>query len=358
MKLFKIVEIGPYPPPASGWSVRIKYVKEAFEEIHQDCKILNLGKGRRVKSSKYIDVQGGFDYVKKMLLLRMKGYHFHIHMNAQAVKGPILSLLALVMSVMTFERAAITFHGGIDQLYFPRENGRKMYWVIYLNFLLSGIIICNNEEIKSQICSYGPFVSAGKIHPIPAFSRQYINFGPTTLPMNITKFSAGKKFIISCYIVLRNGFYIETLLKLLERLSLDAGVILVGIREVEDQDVLDFYNALKAYQDSGSVLLVEDLDHNEFMTLLSKSHIYLRTPISDGVASSVLEALSLKVPVVASENGRRPESVLTYSAENIDELEDVVNNVLNNYQKIRDQIAVPEIKDTVRIEVDLLMDSF
>ena len=44
---------------------------------------------------------------------------------------------------------------------------------------------------------------------------------------------------------------------------------------------------------------------------------FCRTPIRDGISSSVLEALALKVPVVASENHRRPESTITYNHEDI-----------------------------------------
>jgi len=38
------------------------------------------------------------------------------------------------------------------------------------------------------------------------------------------------------------------------------------------------------------------------------------------VCSSVLEALALKTPVVASENGSRPEGVITYENQNIDDM--------------------------------------
>ena len=68
----KILEIGSYPPPNSGWSVRIKYLKDAFNNNGYTCQVLNLGKNRAVKSSEYIDVQGGLDYLKKLLMLRFQ----------------------------------------------------------------------------------------------------------------------------------------------------------------------------------------------------------------------------------------------------------------------------------------------
>ena len=123
----KFFEIGPYPPPNSGWSGRIKFLKNSFISKGHNCRILNLGKFRKVKNRRYMDVQNGLDYILKLIFFRLKSYHFHIHMNAQAVKGPILSLAALIISLLKFERAVIKLNGGVKQLYFPRENGQKMY---------------------------------------------------------------------------------------------------------------------------------------------------------------------------------------------------------------------------------------
>ncbi|MDA3917555.1 MAG: glycosyltransferase [Deltaproteobacteria bacterium] len=351
----KFLEIGPYPPPNSGWSVRIKFLKTAFISKGHDCRVLNLGKYRKIKSSEYIDVQNGLDYLLKLILFRLKGYHFHIHMNAQAVKGPILSLAALIISLLTFERAAITLHGGVKQLYFPRENGQKMYWVIYLNFLFAKLIICNNEPIKSEIVRYGLLLNKHKIFPIQAFSVQYLDCSEAELPEKITNYLKFKKNIIFCYMVLRNGFYIETLIDFLERLDSDVGVILTGIREVEDDDVSEYYQKILVLKEKKIILTVGNLDHDQFMTLLGKSDIFLRTPVSDGVASSVLEALALKVPVVASENGRRPQSVITYQADNAEELGSKVKDVLINQDEFRKKIIKPDVKDTVIDEIELLI---
>ena len=358
MSPFKLLEIGPYPPPASGWSVRIKYVKAAFDKDGHDCQVLNLGKHRTTKSSKYIDVQSGFDYLKKLFLLRLRGYHFHMHMNAQALKGPILALLALVVSILTFERATLTFHGGIEQLYFPKRNAGKMYWVIFFNFLFAKIIICNNDQIKNEIINYGPFVKPSKIKPIQAFSVQYLQYESVNLGEKIEAFFSIKKHVISSYIVLRNGFYIETLLKFFEILSEDTGVILVGIGEVEDNAIGWQYERLQKLQNEKKVLLVENLDRNEFLTLFKRSNICLRTPVSDGVSSSVLEALYLGTPVVASENGKRPEGVITYEADNHKDLSAKINLVLNNYSEITTNLIKPEISDTVSDEVQLLVKTY
>ncbi len=358
MSRFKILEIGSYPPPFSGWSVRIKYIRDAFRETGDLCEVLNLGKNRRIKSPEYIDVQGGRHYLKSLLRMRLKGYYFHIHVNAQAVKGPILGLMAHLISLLTFSRAALTFHGGLQQLYYPKQNGGKMYPVIWLNFFLASLIICNDEAIKSEIAQYGPLIKEKKIHPIPAFSKQYLRYEALPLAEEIETFVQKKKSLIVSYIVLRNGFYIETLLDFLADLNEDVGVILTGIGVIEDGEVSDLYQKLRDFEKKGRIHLSKSLNHNEFLSLLSRADIYLRTPTSDGVASSVLEALSVGTQVVASENGRRPEGIVTYSATDAKDMREKVDYVLDHIATLNKALVPPEVDDTVKTEIMLLKKVF
>jgi len=80
-----------------------------------------------------------------------------------------------------------------------------------------------------------------KIFPIQAFSVQYLDYSEVKLPEKITNYLKSKKKIILCYMVLRNGFYIETFIDFLEKLDSDTGVILSGIREIEDDNVAEYY---------------------------------------------------------------------------------------------------------------------
>ncbi|MFQ5559897.1 MAG: hypothetical protein ACE5FU_04830 [Nitrospinota bacterium] len=355
----KIVQIGPYPPPNSGWSVRIKFLKEGFIEKGDDCQVLNLSGNRKVKSPDYIDVQGGFDYLKKLFSLGLKGYHFHIHTNGQSEKGPLLHLTALFISLITLKRPALTFHGGLTQIHFPRKNASfLMYFVIYLLFLLSKVVICNNEEIKDEIGNYGFCLKKEKIFPVPAFSTQYLQYKSVDLPDSVSEYIGKKRYLIVCYVVLRNGFYIENLVEFLETLSGDIGVILSGIRQVEDKEVAVVYEKILEMEKAGKVLTIPDLNHDEFMTLLEKTHIYLRTPVSDGVASSVLEALSQRVAVVASENGRRPPGVFTYQVHSSEEMQERVSAVLGQIESIKKSMPKPVIRDTLADEIKILEKAF
>jgi glycosyltransferase involved in cell wall biosynthesis len=98
-----------------------------------------------------------------------------------------------------------------------------------------------------------------------------------------------------------------------------------------------------------------DLPHEQFLTILSYASVFIRTPICDGVCSSVLEALALGKAVVASENPHRPPGVLTFKAGQSADLADKVRHALNQSATGASQQKAPEVPDTVADEARFLL---
>src|SRR5262249_7134480 len=104
-----------------------------------------------------------------------------------------------------------------------------------------------------------------------------------------------------------------------------------------------------------SLLLLGNLGHDEFLTLLSRSLAYVRTPVCDGVSASVLESLTLGVPVVASENGDRPAGVVTYRETDAADLcAKLVDATLRN-REMRQQLKLPASENNISRTVDWLL---
>ena len=83
------------------------------------------------------------------------------------------------------------------------------------------------------------------------------------------------------------------------------------------------------------MLLLGNLTHDQFLTLLSRCFMYLRTPACDGVAASVLESLALGIPVVASENGRRPKGVVPYDDLSAADMVEKLRFVRAHYDQVK-----------------------
>jgi glycosyltransferase involved in cell wall biosynthesis len=122
------------------------------------------------------------------------------------------------------------------------------------------------------------------------------------------------------------------------------------------EDVLwrDVQERIRQHALEDRLCFVDDLDHDAFLTALRRSALYLRTPITDGVASSVLESLALGVPVVACENGTRPPGVVTYAATDADALATAVEHVVDHRDAVMAAVKRVELPDTLSDEVDLL----
>lgn len=348
----RILEISSYPPPRAGWGVRISFVREYLQSLGYECQVLNIGPSRRIPSPDYVDVQGGRDYCQKVFRHLTNGYLLHTHLNGDAPKGLALALIAEFMALFFGRRCVLTFHAGPVQRLFPKTKSRLFAPFYRLAFWLPRTIICNSEAVKNNILTYG--VPESKVIPIPAFSKQYMAYSPVSLSRPLEKFLTEARPVIVTYFFYRPEFYVEPMmegLKLLLRTMPELGVIMIGADTVSEEiAALIAEHGLKEH-----VYQAGDLAHDEFSTILSHAHFYLRTPQKDGVCSSVLEALSLRVPVIASENGTRPPSVITFKTGDPYDLADKIEKAWKDYESVRAKVIVPNVKDTVAEEAALLI---
>jgi len=350
-KQIKVLEISSYPPPRAGWGMRIYFLKQEMEKQGHICEVLNTGKGRFLTDRDFIPVFSGLDYVKKVLKYRMKGYLIHMHLNGDSPKGFVLTTLALLISLLTFRRPVITFHAGPVQKYFPQSKAPLLTPLYKFIFSAPRHIICNNEAVKQAIAGYG--INPDKIIPIQAFSKQYLNFEKVQLKPQVEQFFDEHEPVICSYVFFRPEFFIEDMIHAVAKLVKiypKFGLIIMG-SDLGSEDIQQLIKELKL---ENHVILAGDQDHDAFLTIMTRSRLYLRTPFKDGVASSVLEALALKVPVVACDNGSRPAGAITYENRNIDDMVEKIRYVLENHEQVVQQIKPPEIKDTIADEIKVL----
>jgi glycosyltransferase involved in cell wall biosynthesis len=349
----RILQISSYPPPRAGWGVRVEHVRRRLESEGHICDVLNMGRNRRVKSPDYVDVQGMRDYLAKVRRFAGQGYLIHAHYNGDSPKGLLLTVLAETIARGSGKPAVVTFHAGPLQKYFPQERSRSMAPGYRLSFALAKAIVCNSDPVKARITGFG--VPPEKITPIPAFSVQYLQFDRVPLGDRIERFLAGRDPVVSSYVFFRPEFFIPALIDAVKRLvprHPRLGLAIMG----SDEGSGEIAAQISRLGLGEHVLLCGDLPHDQFLSLMTRSRMYVRTPSKDGVCSSVLEALSLGVPVVASENGTRPASVITFTPDDAADLAAKIDHVLAHEDEVRRALVRPAIRDTVADEVRLLLD--
>jgi glycosyltransferase involved in cell wall biosynthesis len=336
--------------------VRVEFLKRRLEAEGHICVVLNTGRSRTIPSPEYETVASGVDYVRKVWRFARQGYVVHAHVNGNSPKGFALTLLAEGISLLCGRRCYLTFHGGVDQDYFPRRNAP---WLAPLYRVLFGMprrIICNNAEVKTHICEYG--VPPERIVPIPAFSTQYLESGPARLPAETESFYSRYPRVLFSYLNIRPVFFPEVLVEGFSAVAArhsDVGLLMCGVMGHQEKGLWsEVSRRIDRHRLGDRILIVPDLPHDQFLTALSRSTMYVRTPPSDGVSSSVLEALALGVPVVAAANGHRPPGVSSYQADDPAALASAVERMLEAVSRREATVPHPEVRDTLGEEIALL----
>lgn len=219
-------------------------------------------------------------------------------------------------------------------------------------FTIPALIICNNLAVKKNIAGYG--IQPTKIVVIPAFSRQYLTYTPVALPHECERLLSRYRRVAVSYFFHRPEFFVDSMMEALREVSRTdrgLGLVLIGA----DTKSAAITRMIEEMGLKERTYLAGDLPHDEFMSVLARVHAFVRTPKKDGVCSSVLEALSLRVPVVASENGSRPPGVVTFRPDDARDMTEKLRYVLANYDAVRARIPRPNVSDTVRQEAELLV---
>lgn len=360
----RILEIGNYPPPYCGWSVRTKYLARALRDAGAECEVLDIGPARKQRREGCMDVQNGWDYLKKLVRHARRGYRFHAHVNGDSPKGFLLTFAALVVGALTGRRAILTFHAGVDQRFFPRRSlpFRILFSAL---FRLPAGVVCNSEPVRREILKYAD--RPDRVHAIPAFSRQYLAAAATSghedVPEGVREFAEAHSRLIVCYAYDRPEFRLRQLVDVFRDVVADddrpPGLLIVG-------DEGGYPEVEARVGDVGieeHVSFTGNLPRPQFVATLDFADLYLRTHLRDGVSSSVLEAVSAGTPVLAAANETRPPEVVTYRGEDPQDLTRALREMLKELRTNgEDQLdstespgAVSGVRDTLSEEVRVVL---
>lgn len=345
----KLLQIGPYPPPLGGWSFHIKIFQEYLDSLKIENRVLDIGENRKIKKPGCVDVQNGFDYLLKVFSHGIKRYQLYIHFNGNSLIGILLTLTAQFIALLTFRRSLLSFHAGVIQKCFAREiNLHRL--LTFFSFRLAKGIICNSEAVKEQIIKLG--VKSAKVYPIPCFSMQYIKH-EKVLTEEEQAFLKDHSPIFGSYIFFRDEYDPQTLfdaLAIAKENYPEFGAVIIGSVDGAEP----YFKQIKQNDLESHILFAGDKSHDNFLTIVENCDLIIRTPVSDGVCSSVMEALALKIPVVGSDNKTRPEQLVLFEPGNARDLVEKICYTLSNHDEIKNNLSGVFTRDAIQEELDFL----
>jgi glycosyltransferase involved in cell wall biosynthesis len=319
----KILQLGPYPPPHGGVQTHVVALVDFLRQRGITCDVVNLTRFRRASENGIYYPQNAFAVFGHLLSHRYDIIHLHIG-------GRIWTrqlALALACFALPGTRCVFTFHSGG---YPSSPEGRSAHARTLRAFVLRRFdgLIAVNEEIAQFFRTLG--VKPQRIHVI----SPYLGFGASapgqgSVPQQVSDFLAAHDPVLISVGGLEPEYDVSLQMKALGVIRTshpDAGLLVAGSGSLAA--VVRKECSFLPYAEH--VLLNGDLAHAATLQAMQCSDIMLRTTWYDGDAISVREALQLGVPVIASDNGMRPQGTHLIPARDLDALVAAVEKILES----------------------------
>ncbi|MGB7210831.1 MAG: glycosyltransferase family 4 protein [Pyrinomonadaceae bacterium] len=312
----RVVQLGPLPPPHGGVSTNLLAIHSLLISRGHDARIISV-----TSSSETENVPNAYkprtalQLLRRLLTLDFDIVHFHVGGDFSLR----LAVLTLVCGILPGKKSVVTFHSGgyaLEAVKFAKPMSIRGIAFRSVDFLI-GV----NSQMLEMFRAYG--VSEKKMRLILPFALNPPDPN-TEIPLDLMDFvNVGDPFLLSVGGLepeYSHSFMIDAMEIVLRKLP-NTGLMIVGSGSLEAK--LREQIASKNYSDR--ILLVDGIDHDILLRLIEDADILLRLTKYDGDAISVREALFLNTPVIATDNGMRPDGVNLVSSEPT--AEEVVNKI-------------------------------
>jgi glycogen(starch) synthase len=296
----RIVQLGPYPPPHGGVQTNLVAIRDYLREHGHSCAVINITRHRKPECGEVYYPKNAIELMWHLCRKRYDIVHLH-------VGGRIpLRVVALAFSVtaVPWAKAILTLHSGG----FPSfQEARDLHRNSVLAFVLRRFdgVIGVNREMMDFFWRLGLLRSRTRLIQPQSVART--KMADSLHEPFASFFDQHDRVLVSVcglepeYDVQRQiGAMAQVL-----RTFPNAGLAIIGSGSLEAR----LREQIQATPYGRHVLLCGDVPHDLTLRAIADADVLLRTTLYDGDAISVREALYLGTPVVATDNGMRPEGV-------------------------------------------------
>jgi len=319
----KVLLLGPFPPPHGGVEISLAALQDFLHQHEVCCEVINLTRYRKAEGRGVYYPASVMDVVR--LLLQEKAEIIHLHIGGD-VSWRLLGL-GLVCSLLPSRKLVLTLHSGGYPSSPAGKTARPFGLRGFLFRRFDGLIGVN-QELVDMFVSFG--VPLAKIRLILPFALP-AQVPDVALPETIRTFLGTHSPAVLTVSGLEPEYDLPLQIEALGRLRAmhpDAGLLIIGVgsREGEIRD------RIRAKPYAKHILLAGDVSHEVVLRIMSLSDILLRTTFYDGDSIAIREAQHFGLPVVATDNGMRPEGVTLIPVADLDALCRAVRSALEKPQ--------------------------
>lgn len=342
----RVLQLGPFPPPYGGVQANLVAIREYLRRLGVANGVINLTRHRRASVDGVFYPNSSAETAALLLKLRARILHLHLGGTIQFR----IAALALFCSAIPGRKTVLSFHSGG---YPSSPEGRAAKRASFLGFVFRRLdrIIVVNQELAAMFRRFG--VPEQRIRLILPHFVDHTEIAPS-LPQPINSFFAEHHPVLTTVGLLEPEYELPMQIDVLGRIrecKPDAGLVIIGSGSLE----LQLRETIKAKPYGPHILLAGDVPHRVSLLAIRESRVFLRTTLYDGDAVSVREALSLGTPIIATDNGMRPDGVQLIPISNADALEAAILNELV-HQPIRtkvDDSGIQNLQQVVQLYREL-----
>ena len=296
----RVLQLGAYPPPHGGVQTHVAALHGYLRRRGVRSAVINLIRSTRREGEGVFHPTTAAGVLR--LLATLPADILHLHFGGQV--GPRLLGLALVCTLLPRRRVVLTLHSGGYPTF---EAGRRAHPGTPRGAIFRRLdaAIAVNEEIAGVFRRLG--VDARRIHVIAPHTPVELR-SDAALPPDLERFFAAHAPVVTTVGGLEPEYDVPVQIQAfaaLRKRHPRAGLLVVGRGSLESE----LRRLVGATPGGEDILLCGDLPHEATLLAIARSQVLLRTTRYDGDSIAIREAQQLGVPVVATDNGMRPEGV-------------------------------------------------
>jgi glycogen(starch) synthase len=323
----RILQLGPYPPPHGGVQTNLVAIRRFLLDRGIPCAVINITRHRKPDQDEVYYPANALQLIVLLLRLRYDILHLHV--------GGILSRrvlrLGLVCTMLPGRRTVFTFHsGGYPSMPEGKSTGTNSFAGVVLRRF--DRVIGVNDEIMGFFQKLRIPQDRLRLILPHAFLDENVSEG--LLPEPLETFMAQHHPLFISAGQLEPEYDLPLQIRGLgsarEKFP-HAGLVMLGQGSLEQQ----LRSLIQSQHYAEHILLCGDIAHAYAMQAIGRASIMLRTTLYDGDAISVREALHLGTPVIATDNGMRPEGVHVIPKENPEALRQAIEQLLGAQRAVR-----------------------
>jgi glycosyltransferase involved in cell wall biosynthesis len=318
----KVINVGIYPPPYGGISVHLKRLLEYLQSKGQECLLIDLSPYPKNQA----DVVH-YTWRETIWFLLASAPTSIVHFHNFSLKNTFFYFL-----ISRRHKTILSFH---NERFLDELNSWGAFWRAAASFFLNHLdyfvvdtphcerLAAEIVEDKTRIVIIPEFIPPSSIPPlgnkeIMAMRQKYHHL----LSSNAFQISFHKG---------EDLYGLDMLVELVSRLvqvhAMDVGMVFL----LPNIGNLEYFQEINDRIESRGLtehfrFITEPVE--ESVSVWQISDIVIRATNTDGNSLTVMEALSLEVPVIASDCVERPEGTILFETRDVDDLCNKVLTVL------------------------------